>query len=106
MTDNLTRPPRNQTLFIWLCVASGLASLAVVPAAGLASVSLMAVGVERSVATSILFWTIWTCPIAIVAGPVLAWFAYGFRKERSALWLSLSPLAWVFTIGALVILPG
>ena len=106
MNGDLARPRRNQALFAWLCIATTLAALAVVPAGSLAAVSLMAVGVERSVTTSVLFWTLWTCPIAIVAGPVLAWVAYGFRRERSALWLSLSPLAWVIVIAAWIFLFG
>ena len=106
MTGNLRRLPRNRRLFVWLCIASGVALLAVAPCAAQAAVSLMAMGVERSVGASILFWTIWTFPVAVVAGPVLAWLAYGFRRERTALGLSLSPLAWAAVIGAWVALLG
>ena len=106
MTGNLHRPPRDRRLFIWLCIATGVALLAIVPCAALAAVSLMAMGAERSVGASVLFWTIWTFPVAVAAGPVLAWIAYGLRRERTALGLSMSPLAWAVVIGAWVVLLG
>ncbi|WP_421728722.1 hypothetical protein [Brevundimonas sp.] len=100
MTANLHRLPRNKRLFVWLCLATGVALLAIAPCAALAAVSLMAMGAERSVGASVLFWTIWTFPIVLVAGPGLAWIAYGLRRERTALGLSLSPMAWAAAIGA------
>ncbi len=92
------RPPRSKTLRLWLIIGSVVAVLAIVPAAIMGMMSVMASDSGVNTMIHVFIWTMLTFPVAIVLGPVLAWIAYGLRRERASWILLFAPLAWVVAI--------
>lgn len=100
-------PPRSKTLRLWLIIGSVVAVLAVIPAALMGMMSVMASDSGVNGWVYAFIYTSLTFPIAVVLGPVLAWIAYAFRKERLAWVLLFLPLAWPAVIVVLMIVgPG
>ena len=106
MTSVPHQPKRSPLLLIWLIAVSVIGVVAVAPAGALAAVMLMGAGADRSVPAQIVFWTIWTLPIAILVSPLLAWIAYALKQHRLALGLSFAPLLWVAAIGLSALISG
>jgi hypothetical protein len=100
-------PPRSRTLRLWLIIGSVVAALAVIPAALMGMMSVMASDAGVNGWVYAFIYTCLTFPIAIVLGPVLAWIAWAFRKERLSWILLFLPLAWPVAIVFLLIVgPG
>lgn len=108
MTEPTVPPdPRSKTLRLWLIIGSVVAVLAVFPAVFMGMMSVMASDAGTNGWIEAFIYTSLTFPIAIVAGPVLAWIAYGFRRERLSWILLFSPFAWAVAILFILIVgPG
>lgn len=105
----LPAPPvtRSKTLRLWLIIGSVVAVLAVFPAVFMGMMSVMASDAGTNGWIEAFIYTSLTFPVAIVAGPVLAWVAYAFRRERLSWGLLFSPFAWAFAILLILIVgPG
>ncbi|CAN5164180.1 hypothetical protein BH10PSE2_BH10PSE2_15010 [soil metagenome] len=94
-SDTRMRPPRSKALKLWLIIDSILSALAIIPVAMMGMMSVMAsdAGVNTMIYTFI--WVGLSFPVAVALSPILAWIAFGFRKPRLALILSLAPALWV-----------
>ena len=89
------RPPRSKTLRLWLIIGSVVAVLAIVPAAMMGMMSVMATDSGVNTMIWVFIGTMMTFPVAILLGPILAWIAYAFRRERLSWILLFAPFAWV-----------
>lgn len=98
MTGPAFPPARSNTLRLWLIIGTVVAALAVVPAAIMGMMSVMASDAGVNTMIHVFMWTMLTFPVAIVMGPVLAWVAYGLRRERLSWILLFSPFAWVLAM--------
>lgn len=104
---NVPPAERSKTLRLWLIIGSVAAVLAVVPAAIMGMMSVMATDAGVTPWVSAFVWTCLTFPVAIVLGPILAWVAYGLRRERLSWILLFTPCAWPILIVAIMIVgPG
>lgn len=90
--------PRSPTLRLWLIIGSIVAVLAVFPAIFMGMMSVMASDAGTNGWIEAFILTSLTFPIAIIVGPVLAWIAYGLRRERLSWILLFSPFAWAVAI--------
>lgn len=108
MTEPFVPPAaRSKTLRLWLIIGSVVAVLAVFPAVFMGMMSVMASDAGTNAWIEAFIFTSLTFPIAIIAGPVLAWVAYGFRRERLSWILLFSPFAWLVAIIFIMIVgPG
>ncbi len=108
MTETRTPPAsRSKTLRLWLIIGSVVAVLAIFPAIFMGMMSVMASDAGTNGWIEAFIYTSLTFPIAIVVGPVLAWIAYAFRRERLSWILLFAPLAWPVAITAIMIVgPG
>jgi hypothetical protein len=108
MTEPIVPPAsRSKTLRLWLIIGSVVAVLAVFPAVFMGMMSVMASDAGANAWIEAFIFTSLTFPIAIVAGPVLAWVAYAFRRERLSWILLFSPFAWLVAIIFIMIVgPG
>lgn len=108
MTEPLVPPAsRSKTLRLWLIIGSVVAVLAVFPTVFMGMMSVMASDAGMNAWIEAFILTSLTFPIAIVVGPVLAWVAYAFRRERLSWILLFSPFAWLVAIIFIMIVgPG
>lgn len=108
MTEPHVPPaPRSKTLRLWLIIGSVVAVLGVFSAVFMGMMSVMASDAGTNGWIEAFIYTSLTFPIAIVAAPVLAWVAYGFRRERLSWILLFSPFAWLVAILFILIVgPG
>lgn len=90
--------PRSPTLKLWLIIGSVVAGLAIFPAVFMGMMSVMASDAGVNTMIYVFMFTMLTFPLAIVAGPVLAWIAYAIRLERLSWILLFSPFAWVVAL--------
>ena len=108
MTEiDVPRPPRSKTLRLWLILGSVAAVLGIIPIAVFGMMSVMATDAGVTPWVSAFVWTSLTFPVAVIAGPILAWIAYALRRERLSWILLFVPLAWPVAITAIMIVgPG
>ena len=98
MTTNApqeTRPRRSQGLKLWLIIDSVLSALAIIPVAMMGMMSVMASDAGVNPMIYAFIYAGLSFPVAVALSPILAWTAFGFRKEGLALILSLIPALWV-----------
>lgn len=109
MTNAAASPksPRSRLLLIALIVGTIVAIVAIVPALAMATMSVMVVaaGTNPVIYTFLVF--AFGMPVVVVLGPVLAWIAFGLRRERTSWVLLISPAVWAcVTVGLLAVAPG
>ena len=99
--------PRSKTLRLWLIIGSVVAALAIIPVAMMGMMSVMASDSGTNAWINAFILTSLTFPLAVVAGPVLAWIAYGLRQERLSWVLLFAPFVWpVLIVAILIVGPG
>ena len=93
MTNAAASPksPRSRLLLIALIVGTIVAIIAIVPALAVATMSVMVVaaGTNPVIYTFLVF--AFGMPVVVVLGPILAWIAFGLRRERTSWALLISP---------------
>ncbi|MFN7109567.1 MAG: hypothetical protein ACK4MY_15205 [Brevundimonas sp.] len=84
---------------IGLSVITVLSFLAVVPAAGWAAASIMALQPPPSVLRTLYVWSCLSLPLALIIAPLSAWMALDMRRPELALVLGFAPVLWILVIG-------
>ena len=88
---------------IGLSVITVLSFLAVVPAAGWAAASIMALQPPPSVLRTLYVWSCLSLPLALIIAPLSAWMALGMRRPELAMVLGLATVLWILVIGLFVV---
>lgn len=101
--DTIAKPPRSKTLLLWLIIGTAAAVLGIVPIAMMGMMSVMASDAGTNAWINAFMFVSLTFPVAVVVGPILAWIAYGLRRERLSWILLFAPLAWPVLIVAIMI---
>lgn len=98
--------PRSRGLRVWLIIESILALPAIAIGGMMALISPMmfdAPGSDDNPPVWLLFFSTVSFPVVCLFGVILAWVAFGMRRNRGALWLSLLPALPLLTgIAAIV----
>ena len=88
---------------IALSVITVLCILAVVPAAGWAAASMMALRAPPSELRTLYVWSSISLPLALIIAPLSAWMALGIRRPGLAMVLGFAPVLWILVIGLFVV---
>lgn len=101
---DLTHPPRSARLRLWLIIGTVAAAVLILPSLLLVLMAAMVTDGGPNGGIYLFLWLMLTLPLALVIGPISAWIAFAFRKERASWILLCSPLAWVVVAVALIVI--